>query len=576
MARPRKIAVIDAETDPFKFGRVPQPFIWGFYDGQQYVTFNSTKEFVEYVKDQRLILYAHNGGKFDFVYLMPLVHEFTQDDIKVQIINGRIVSMFLGDCELRDSFAIMPVPLRELGAKRDIEYWKMEKENRAKYLPEIKEYLFYDCKVLYDAVQAYRIAAGNHKTIASNALAFARKIGIDPGKTNHRFDREYRVFYFGGRTECFKPGEHRDLILLDIHSAYPYAMQHEHATGSKFEWRSSLEGMTREEIQRSFIELTCHAKGCFPVKTKGAEGLHFPHAYGEYKVTGWEYLAAKDLNLISRVKIDCVRTTQEKIHFRPYVEHWYKEKLKYSPKDASGERIDKANYAISKTMMNSLYGKLAQNPARYYDYKIVKAGAEVDTKEGWTLAQEYDVYEFHRRPSLWKYEFNYGKDWVSKSIYKNVATGASITGFVRAYLLRAMHIVGVQYVVYTDTDSIICLPGGNAAGLSLTDDIGSWELEDRSAPRGFFAGKKLYAIELSKLDKAGKNKTKIASKGSKLTFSDVEKISKGGSVTWQSEAPTFNFLGAGNAKKIKRSSVDDNAKFVVRKITATAPIPAPN
>ena len=32
----RKLIAIDCETDPFKAGRVPEPFIWGMYDGNEF------------------------------------------------------------------------------------------------------------------------------------------------------------------------------------------------------------------------------------------------------------------------------------------------------------------------------------------------------------------------------------------------------------------------------------------------------------------------------------------------------------------------------------------------------------
>ena len=39
MAR-RIVAVADSETDPFKHGRFPTPFIWGLYDGTHYYEFD--------------------------------------------------------------------------------------------------------------------------------------------------------------------------------------------------------------------------------------------------------------------------------------------------------------------------------------------------------------------------------------------------------------------------------------------------------------------------------------------------------------------------------------------------------
>ena len=214
----------------FSLWPVPFPFIWGLYDGSTFRTFPDTATFVSYVRNMDIILFAHNGGKFDFMYLLPHIGE-----TKAQIINGRIVSMYLDNCELRDSFSIIPEPLRNFGDKREIDYTKLEASVRDNHINEITEYLFYDCKILYDACSAYMDQAGRKKTIASNALAFAKKRGIDPGKTNHRFDQKYRRFYYGGRTECLIPGTHKNIKILDIHSAYPFAMVHDHATGSEFE-----------------------------------------------------------------------------------------------------------------------------------------------------------------------------------------------------------------------------------------------------------------------------------------------------------------------------------------------------
>lgn len=564
MPRGKKIATCDCETDPFRYGRKPEPFIWGLYDGKEYSTFASTAAFVAAVRDDNIILYAHNGGKFDFIYLLPYIRE-----TKAQIINGRIVSMFLDRCELRDSYSIIPVTLRELGGKKDIEYWKLEREHRSHYKHEIGEYLYHDCKSLYDAVSAYRNAAGKQKTIASNALAFSRKLGIDPGKTNQRFDRSYRAFYFGGRTECFVPGTHSNLTILDIRSCYPYAMMHDHATGehTDFHSRHDFGRLDRVQIQRSFIRLECTSRGAFPIRTNGPQGLYFPDDYHEFYVTGWEYIAAKDLGLIANEKIISVDYSTKTINFTPYVQHWFKVKSSVKKKD------DPITYTIGKIMMNSLYGKLAQNPAKYFDYRIVPEGTpfchcrqneqglwdynvlcpiKEAENHGWKLEMEYEGHEIHRRESLWKYKFAEGKEWTSKPIYKNVATGASITGFARAHLLRAIHTVGRQNVVYCDTDSLVVGPEADLSNLDLTDEIGAWEIEARNAPKGHFAGKKLYGIVLAD------GSHKLASKGAKLTFGDIERISQGEIVTWQNEAPSFDLAG--------------NARFVVRNIRSTAHI----
>lgn len=546
MTKARRFAVCDCETDPFLKDRIPVPFIWGYFDGKEYKEFTDTSDFVKFIRNKSIILYAHNGGKFDFMFLLQYVGE-----TRAQIINGRIVSIYLGLCELRDSFAAIPEALAKFGGKKEIAYWKFEKHSRQLHMPEIREYLYYDCKSLYDTLSVYRAIAGTHKTIASNALSFARKLKIDVGKTNATFDDKYRSFYFGGRTECFRPGTHRNVRMLDIHSAYPYAMLQNHATGNAFVRGNSLDGMSDYEISRSFIVIECKSYGAFPKRTH--EGLSFPHEYDEYFVTGWEYLVARDFGLIDNVKIQSVRSTNEIINFRPYVEHWYKYKNDHSEKLKTGKRKYPIEYTIGKTMMNALYGKLAQNPARYYDYKYVPAGTIIDKDNGWDLHTEFGNHEIHRRSTLWKYKNEYGMQWESKPIFNNVATGASITGFTRAHLLRAIHTIGIENAIYCDTDSIFCNASADISNLPQSNVIGDWENEG-IATIGHFAGKKLYGLDLGQ-EKSPDERYKIACKGSKLSFQEIEKIISGETVTWENKAPTFH--------------IDGKACFIVRSISAT-------
>ena len=63
----KPIFAVDCETDPFDYGRIPRPFLWGVYEGYhgQYWEFEKTDDCVDFLIRQRVIAYAHNGGKFD-------------------------------------------------------------------------------------------------------------------------------------------------------------------------------------------------------------------------------------------------------------------------------------------------------------------------------------------------------------------------------------------------------------------------------------------------------------------------------------------------------------------------------
>ena len=129
----RAFWVGDAETDPFKYGRVPQPFLWGVYTGASFHAFTDTDEFIEMIREQDVIVYFHNGGKFD----LHLILKHVNINEEIKIINGRIASAHIGKAEIRDSYLLFPAPLAEFGAKLSIDYKKMEKKVRHLHMPEI-------------------------------------------------------------------------------------------------------------------------------------------------------------------------------------------------------------------------------------------------------------------------------------------------------------------------------------------------------------------------------------------------------------------------------------------------------
>lgn len=550
----RRIIAADCETDKFLYGRIPEPFIWGVYDGDDYKLFFTTKEFVEYIKEQDAIVYAHNGGKFDWIYIIP----FIEDTTDVRIIGGRIAEIKLGRALLRDSYSIIPEPLAKID-KDEIDYDLMEKDVRHKYMDShIIPYLKKDVYVLFVLVTHFRQEAGNALTIASNAMNSAKKLGINPGRTNYRFDEKMRRFYFGGRTECFLPGTFHNLSVYDIRSSYPFAMSQDHATGDRRVEHSSLKNIAKEDIGRCFIKLQCYSDGAFPLKVD--ETLTFPEGFNSFYVTGWEFLTAVKHDLIKNVNIQSVIEFESKINFAPYVDKWFKYKEQYRPRRTLEE---KAKYIIGKILLNSLYGKLAMNPMKYWDYKICDIGEEIDVMEGWQKYALFQGKEIHRRSVAWNMKFKYGVEWQKKPLFYNVATGASITGFARANLLDAMCLAGRERVIYCDTDSIALL-GQETPPLDLSPNLGAWDCEFL-ANTGHFAGKKLYAM---KGVEPGKDETKfkIASKGSKLNFDEMARVMKGESVTWKNEAPSYSIVTGAD---FNDENIDVEKLFVKRDISMT-------
>lgn len=117
--------------------------------------------------------------------------------------------------------------------------------------------------------------------------------------------------------------------------------------------------------------------------------------------------------------------------------------------------------------------------------------------------------------------------------YYNVATGASITGYVRAMLWES--IATSKGVLYCDTDSIAVRNAGPS--VILGKELGQWKLEGEFSKAGI-AGKKLYIFK----GKNAKGKTiyKSASKGARLTHRQLWEVAKGSTVIFKNPVPTFS------------------------------------
>lgn len=537
----RRIAVIDAETDPFRKGRVPMPFMWGFYDGKRYRQFDSTAALVKFIKGENCICYAHNGGKFDFHYLLPALAPY--DDL--MIINGRIARMMLGKCELRDSICILPVALAAY-KKDEIDYALFEAG--ARDVPaarrKIAAYLESDCRYLHQMVSAFRGRFGDSLTVAGAAMkqwqTISKREEIPPAdQTDKDFYDAFAPFYYGGRVECLRSGViDVDFGVYDINSSYAFAMLQPHPYCADFE---RIEGYVRNA---DFYKLRCISRGALPFRGIGAgagvgSGLAFPrdNVLREYCVTRWEFDAAVDTRTVEQVEVlESVRFARRQ-SFTHYVLQFFEERAKAkADADTLGE-------IFAKLMGNSLYGKWAANPDNYRNYINVPAD------EAYLLAGENSAFEFAGELGPWALGAKRLDPYAMR--YYNVATGASIAGLARANLWRAM--CSCEGVLYVDTDSIACERRGRA--VNIGDALGQWKHEG-DFDRAGIAGKKLYIFRGKRNGANGARIHKTASKGVRLSNAELWRVARGGVVEYESMYPTF--------------SIHKAPGFVKRSITSTA------
>ena len=501
------IGVIDFETDPFLHGRLPRPFCVAFYNGETYAEFwgdDCAAQLAAFLATMpRHCIYAHNGGNFDFHFLL----DYLNPGQTPQIVNGRMIRVELCGHEFRDSWAILPFALGKSGTKLEIDYALMERGKRDKHRAEILRYLRADCESLYRLVSGFRALFGDALTIGSVALPKLRSFhGFDTiGKSA---DEQLRPFFRGGRVECFQQGTLKgDWKVYDVNSMYPSVM------------RDFLHPVSGGEVcygrkitpNTSFAFIRAKSRGALPWTDENGVTRYTPRN-GDFYATIHEIEAGLETGTLRIHKVHFTIEHKERVSFADFVDHFYALRLEAK---AAGDADRDLFY---KLILNSAYGKFAIDPGKFESYHL----GELDAKP----------------PGAWEQKSSIGPliIWAKPSPnrfkgYLNVATAASITGAARAQLWRG--ICRAKNVAYCDTDSIIC---EGFDGHVDPSTLGAWKLE-KTGDTLAVAGKKLYAL----FD--GDKCVKQASKGARLTPDQITRVANGEEITWQSMAPKFRVNG---------------------------------
>lgn len=576
MAHQRKpFWTLDCESDPFHActdtrctkcenpgpnsrGRIPKPFLWGLYggpNGDDYYEFENGGDAVEFLSRHRHVVYAHNGGKFDYHYLRDHINTGQP----ISIIAGRLARFNIGECEFRDSMNILPVALAAF-KKDEVDYSLFEPDVRdiPKNKETIRKYLRSDCTYLYELISAHRAENGVALTQAgASMLAWSKQSGIAPPRQSGARYQQYKPYYYGGRVQCFESGNaKKGFKVYDINSAYPKAMTHPHPFSVAGTHQSRLP--RDSELHKCMITLDCVARGCFPFRmgddpTKG--DLYFPddeRTVRRYHITGYEFITAlrRDAIKPDSISIRDVHYFEESVKFEEFI---------YSNWDrrAEAKRIgNKALDIIIKLLMNSLYGKFASDYAKYKEYylahldDVLRYVGERDVDVNWRVlnTSRGDAFAID---TVWGNERRLMSRPIpeNKHRFYNIATAASITGFVRAQLFEA--ICDVSGPIYSDTDSLACL---DASRLSLGDGLGQWKMEGEFDAYSI-AGKKTYAFH--KLGHPDGFETdhrgdylhwKVASKGVDLNPAEIQIAARGDrdikgkfvGVEYRPEVPTYS------------------------------------
>jgi hypothetical protein len=441
--------------------------VMGFFDGENYKRFFSPQSFVQYLTSTKKYngwrIYFHNGGKYDFLFLIDVLYD---EGFELRFINrgSSIISMEARKVNFKlvfaDSYALFPMSLDRLQKEYNSAYQKIPVDftkNHSAHEKNLNAHLENDCKGLYDILtQEYEHMGVLKLTRASQALAIFERdyLHDEIYSVSKPMDDYFRQnYYHGGRVEVYKVYA-ENLNYYDVNSLFPFVMLEPMPCGEPKRVRVNRSGKI------GFYEI--EIKTDLPISISP---LIYANKTGNYyfraKKGDRTYGTSNDIEILKTLGISFSVLTGlefEKAEglFSEYVTRFFEEK-----KNATG-----AKRVIAKLMLNALYGKLGQRLLQ--DSIETYHGQEYKS----IVNAEYDLVMVAGR---------------QKKKYNGIYLASWITSLARGYHFKLMLNTGLSSMVYCDTDSLI-----TTAKMTTGNNIGELKLEDEIV-KGVFLSPKTYA-----------------------------------------------------------------------------------
>lgn len=537
--RSRQFLVLDLESkDGFsQTAGFTRPFMCGVYDGKKYYAFFDKEPCTEenwrdhYYRPggcvdrmMRFILrreyrgwhiYAHNAGRFDYLFLMPWLMQLGVDlGFSFGVIpvasSIQVLDVWQGNRHARfrflDSLKLIPTSLDKAAKSFGLKGKDKSALSEDLDTPEWDRSAWISYNRV-DCIQLYRVLEKFHHyvehvllgevgiTAPSTSMKIFRrrflKDAIPRAKDTHEF---IRASYKGGRTEPFiRHG--RKLRYFDINSSYPAAMLQDMPAGDATWWtgrphRRFLDGKHVGFVEARVLVPTSLNLPPLPV-TKGK--LIFPVG----RLEGiWEW---SELQMALEVGCEIVEYKRSVWYpSKPIFKEFVLELYQY--RDKKNPLYDEGLAEVVKIMLNALYGKFGMKTLRKQIYlwndpelpdNAVPANGDPDCP-------------------VWYAETESDAPYIMPQI------SARVTSLARQRLYRGMLEIersGGQ-VYYVDTDSII-----TDGMLETSSELGAFkdELPELSGRIiGDFVAPKLYMLTADPAVQRGKAEkpfSKVKAKG---------------------------------------------------------------
>lgn len=482
-----KLATFDIETD-----KKTKVEMLGFYNGVDYFKFDNFDIFLGESLKKKYYgynIYAHYGGKFDFLFLLDKLLEYNYD-FNIIDTNGRILQItvkfgnsFRGrKINFRDSYALMPKDLKTITSSFSdkIKYPKIPydfNDSSKKFFTCLKHkkenclecYMMYDVIGLYESIRYFEDIINNlgsniKLTIASTSLHLFRSkylhqfipsinyeviSGYDINKEPIFINPEkiIRQYYVGGRSEIIKRYCEYE-FYYDVNSLYPAMMRNNDFPVSNplYVLGSSLNFDKDKGFAYAEIKYYPKNKNVIPflpfrIRFKNSNKLIYPTGIWEGLYDLDNLRKAKKLGYEINIKYAFI-FNYEPI-FKEFVDDLYSYRLK----------SDALNI-IMKFLLNSGYGKFAQK-------RLIKSVLRLTNNK----VNLEDLIPYNDEFGLYKKEQEINANHIIPSI------SSRVTQLAQKELFELIEKCDYN-VTYCDTDSII-----TPEKLSTSNKLGDIKLE---------------------------------------------------------------------------------------------------
>lgn len=464
--------------------RKKKTILIGIWYQNKYIKFFKWSDFFDFVLRRRIrtkLFYAHNL-KFDGIYL---ANECQKRGFEVEFIDsgGKLIELKIKVrsrtnsrgkqvneyVTFRDSYSLFPASQEKLANSFDVptkkyllDFEQLERMKKEEAMPEYLKRNRDDVKGLYEILRKaqkmfynrFGVDCSKAMTVSQLALRIFRtryqsNSLRNPLVVGDRHDKgligEFKLIqnsYAGGRVEVFDMNLKNEVAVYDINSMYPSVMLKPVPINSYFCLENVSPGKAEEIIlnNHGFADVTVTSRReFFPLLWTKQDGkllfTNFRKSRGSFAFPELRKMLEKG-GVIDKVHKIIVFDDSKPI-FKEYV------KEIYSIRKKAKATNDTATNFVCKLLLNSLYGKFAQDPER--------SGIKLLTPEqaNKLLDNDVDGIDCDKNGNFFTFEKNFN---VSSFFMPHIAS--YITS--RARVLIYEYLNKANNPVYCDTDSVFC------------------------------------------------------------------------------------------------------------------------